>query len=297
VAGVTHGLNAVADGLRLPLDFSPWSRQSLVPLVEPASASAEVQAVFDDIRSFYALERPPAVFRYMARDVGFLQSYWAATREAFLDRKLDRSTKEILALAASLTAKSDYGVDLHLREARRLGLTDQGLTEAHRGHPPLQHGDQDRGRAPGSSPTSTLVRAGSERWTGLAMTWAGPLRARGPGERAGRRAGRWPCSLTVASCDTSASRESATRVRCEHDGRGSADPVWRPRSRMVTLVTARPAAEVQPATSRYSGGTHGTRGRPARTQRRRRMTTWATGFRQSRSAGLRSPIPWMPAWM
>ena len=38
--------------------------------------------------------------------------------------------KEVLALAASLTAKSDYGVDFHLREVRRLGLSEQGLTEA-----------------------------------------------------------------------------------------------------------------------------------------------------------------------
>ncbi len=36
----------------------------------------------------------------------------------------------MLALAASLTAKSDYGVDLHLREVRRLGVSDQGVTEA-----------------------------------------------------------------------------------------------------------------------------------------------------------------------
>lgn len=72
----------------------------------------------------------PAIFRYLARDPGFLQSYWTATREAFSDRKLDRLTKEILALAASVTAKSDYGVDLHLRAARRLGLSERGLTEA-----------------------------------------------------------------------------------------------------------------------------------------------------------------------
>lgn len=129
VAGVTHGLNATADGLRLPLDFSPSSRQALVPLVKAAQASPEIKAVFEDIQAFYALDQPPAVFRYLARDPAFLQSYWTATRAAFSDRALDRLTKEILALAASLTAKSDYGVDLHLREARRLGLTEQGLTE------------------------------------------------------------------------------------------------------------------------------------------------------------------------
>lgn len=66
----------------------------------------------------------------MARDVGFLQGYWTATREAFTDRKLDRLMKEILALAASMTGKLDYGVDFRLREARRLGLSDQVLTEA-----------------------------------------------------------------------------------------------------------------------------------------------------------------------
>lgn len=130
VAGVTHGLNALADGLRLPLDFSPSARVSVVAIVEDAAVEPEVKGVFEEIRAFYAMASAPAIFRYLARDPGFLQSYWTATREAFSDRKLDRLTKEILALAASVTAKSDYGVDLHLREARRLGLSERGLTEA-----------------------------------------------------------------------------------------------------------------------------------------------------------------------
>ncbi len=130
VAGVTHALNAVADGLRLPLEFSASPRQPVLPLPDPAQAPPEVKTVFDEIVSFYALDRPPAVFRWMARDPGFLQSYWAATRQAFTDRTLDRLMKEVLAVAASMTGKSDYGVDFHLREARRLGLTDQALTEA-----------------------------------------------------------------------------------------------------------------------------------------------------------------------
>jgi AhpD family alkylhydroperoxidase len=129
VAGITHALNAVADGLRLPLEFSQSARQLILPLPDVAE-TPELKVVFDEIVGFYALERPPAVFRWMARDPAFLQSYWAATREAFIDRKLDRLTKEILAFAASMTGKSDYGVDFHLREARRLGLSDQGLTEA-----------------------------------------------------------------------------------------------------------------------------------------------------------------------
>lgn len=130
VAGITHGLNALADGLRLPLDFSPSARVPAIAISDDGTAEPEVKAVLDEIQAFYAMPSAPAIFRFLARDPGFLKSYWTATQAAFRDRKLDRLTKEILALAASVTAKSDYGVDLHLREARRLGLSEQGLTEA-----------------------------------------------------------------------------------------------------------------------------------------------------------------------
>jgi AhpD family alkylhydroperoxidase len=126
VAGVTHALNTVADGLRLPLEFSDSSRS---PILALPPTPEDARPIFDEIMAFYATDHPPAVFRWMARDVGFLKAYWAATREAFADRQLDRRMKEALALAASLTAKSDWGVDFHLREARRLGLSDQALTE------------------------------------------------------------------------------------------------------------------------------------------------------------------------
>lgn len=130
MAGVTHALNTVADGLRLPLEFSPGARAAAVPIPDSAEAPSEVKAVWDEIAAFYAADRPPAVFRWMARDPIFLQGFWGATRAAFTDRALGRAFKEVLALAASMTAKSDYGVDLHLREARRLGLGEQALTEA-----------------------------------------------------------------------------------------------------------------------------------------------------------------------
>lgn len=120
----------MADGLRLPPEFSASARTPIVPPPDASEADAELKAVFDEIRSFYEVERVPAVFRWMARDPGFLQSYWQATREAFTGRALDRATKEMLAFAASMTARSDYGVDFHLREARRLGLSDRGVTEA-----------------------------------------------------------------------------------------------------------------------------------------------------------------------
>jgi AhpD family alkylhydroperoxidase len=123
-------VNSIADGLRLPLEFAPSPRMAAVPLIDAGAAAPESKAVFDEIMAFYAMDHVPAVYRWMARDAGFLHGYWGAVREAFSDRTLDRLMKEILAFAASMTAKSDYGVDFHLREARRLGMSEAMLTEA-----------------------------------------------------------------------------------------------------------------------------------------------------------------------
>ncbi len=128
--GVTNGINAVADSLRLPLDFSDGpQRRPLVKLVEMEEASDGLGKIYLDIMSFYQTERVPAIFKALAHDEGYLKDYWGAVRFVFQDGQLDRLTKEVLALAASMAAKSDYGVDLHLAEARRLGLSEKGLME------------------------------------------------------------------------------------------------------------------------------------------------------------------------
>lgn len=128
--GVTNGINAVADGVRVPLDFSDGSvRKPLVKLVELEEASNPVRQLYKEILAFYQSERVPNVFKVLAHDEGYLHDYWGAVRFVFEDRHLDRLTKEAVALAASMAAKSDYGVDLHLREVQRLGLSEKGVIE------------------------------------------------------------------------------------------------------------------------------------------------------------------------
>ncbi|GIX48073.1 MAG: hypothetical protein KatS3mg131_2284 [Candidatus Tectimicrobiota bacterium] len=128
--GVANGINAVADSLRLPLDFSEApARQPLVPLLEPDAAPSGVRHLYEEILDFYQCPRVPSIFRALAHDEGYLRDYWGAVRFVFSDGRLDRLTKEAVALAASMAARSDYGVDLHLREVRRLGLSEQGVLE------------------------------------------------------------------------------------------------------------------------------------------------------------------------
>jgi alkylhydroperoxidase family enzyme len=115
LVGVTNALNVVAD--------SPLAS------LEPAHPSAEAEAVFAEIRAFYACADVPVVFRRVAADPGYLSDLWGATRRAFADNRLSRRHKEALAFAVSVTTRSSFGTAFHLGEMRRLGVGERGVME------------------------------------------------------------------------------------------------------------------------------------------------------------------------
>ncbi|RMF85919.1 MAG: hypothetical protein D6736_16370 [Nitrospinota bacterium] len=120
----------MADGMRVPLDFSDTpARRPLIKLVGFEEAPEAIRQIYREIMDFYHMDQVPNIFKVLAQDEGYLRDYWRAVRFVFTDRHLDRLTKEAVALAASLAARSDYGVDLHLREVRRLGLPEKGVLE------------------------------------------------------------------------------------------------------------------------------------------------------------------------
>ncbi|MFQ5692796.1 MAG: hypothetical protein ACE5IM_07110, partial [Nitrospinota bacterium] len=71
--GTVHGINAVADGLRVPLPFNDAGvRKPLLPLVEESAAKGKAKEVFGEIKDFYALDFVPGFYRVMAHDPGYL---------------------------------------------------------------------------------------------------------------------------------------------------------------------------------------------------------------------------------
>jgi alkylhydroperoxidase family enzyme len=115
LVGVTNALNVVADS---PLES-----------LEPASPSAEAQAVFAEIRAFYDRTDVPVAFRRVAADPGYLADLWGAARRVFADHTLTRRHKEALAFAVSVTTRSPFGTAFHLAEMRRLGVGERGVME------------------------------------------------------------------------------------------------------------------------------------------------------------------------
>lgn len=123
VGGITNALNVVADALAFVSGESP-----LAPL-EEGQAEGKPATLFAEIRRFHEVDQVPAPFAIIGRDPGYLGDFWQAWQRAFSDRLLKRSFKAALAFAVSVTTRSRFGSEFHLREMKRLGVGDKGIME------------------------------------------------------------------------------------------------------------------------------------------------------------------------
>ena len=130
LVGTVHGMNGVADGLRLPLDFTADpARRPLMPLVDAAAAEGPLKALFEELVTFFDMPGPPNLYRALGNDAAYAADHWRYVRHILSDGHLPRFWKAIIALAVSMAARSAYGIDFHHREARRLGLSDAAMWE------------------------------------------------------------------------------------------------------------------------------------------------------------------------
>lgn len=128
----TNGINRFADALRVPPDFSDnWPFKPYLPLVSEEEAEGRVKRTYEDIKEFYQMDKVPNAYKALALNPTVLDIRWRFVKSVFQDQegKLDRFHKELFALAASAGARSPYGMDFHMREARRLGADDEVIYE------------------------------------------------------------------------------------------------------------------------------------------------------------------------
>ncbi|MBM3213487.1 carboxymuconolactone decarboxylase family protein [Candidatus Poribacteria bacterium] len=100
-----------------------------VRLVPESEATGKVREVFDDIKRTRGLDRVPNIWRALATNPTHLETSWERLKLIMADGALDRRTKEIIALAVSITNGCDYCINSHTAALQRLGLTTEGLGE------------------------------------------------------------------------------------------------------------------------------------------------------------------------
>ncbi len=100
-----------------------------VQLVEEATASPRVKAVFDDLKATKKIERVPNFWRALAAHPEHLDMCWSRAKAIMQPGKLDLLTKEIIALAVSITNSCRYCINAHTAACQKLGLTQEQYGE------------------------------------------------------------------------------------------------------------------------------------------------------------------------
>src|SRR5205814_4705868 len=102
---------------------------SSVKLVDEHTKHPKVKAVFDDIKATKQIDRVPNIWRALATHPQHLELCWTRLKAIMQPGKVDLLTKEIIALAVSVTNSCRYCVNSHTAAAQKLGLDNEMLGE------------------------------------------------------------------------------------------------------------------------------------------------------------------------
>jgi AhpD family alkylhydroperoxidase len=102
---------------------------STVQLVDENTADPRVRRIFDDIKETKRIDRVPSIWRALATHPEHLELCWTRLKAIMRPGKLDMLTKEIIALAVSVTNSCRYCINSHTAAVQKLGLDDAMLGE------------------------------------------------------------------------------------------------------------------------------------------------------------------------
>ncbi len=80
-----------------------------IRMVPEEEASGKVKEVYEDIKSCLGIDFVPNLYRVMASKPGYLEANWNKVKAVMVEPgKLDRLTKEIIAVAVSAVLGCEY---------------------------------------------------------------------------------------------------------------------------------------------------------------------------------------------
>ena len=100
-----------------------------VKMIEDGAATAEVQAVYEDIKKTREIAYVPNIWKTLATHPPTLKRIWLGIKTVMAPGRLDPLTKEMIAVAVSATNNCDYCIRSHTAAARKLGMDNEMLGE------------------------------------------------------------------------------------------------------------------------------------------------------------------------
>lgn len=100
-----------------------------VRMVEEADAAGRVREIYADIRATKQIDFVPNFWKTLAHYPPLLEQTWTRLKAVMAPGKLDALTKEMIALAVSVTNGCSYCINSHTAAVQKLGLDNDGLGE------------------------------------------------------------------------------------------------------------------------------------------------------------------------
>jgi AhpD family alkylhydroperoxidase len=100
-----------------------------IKLIDESEAVESVVTIYNDIKKSFGMDFVPGMFRAMANNPAYLEASWNRYKVIMGSGKLDRKTKEIIAVAVSATNGCEYCINAHTTVLKKMGLGDTEITE------------------------------------------------------------------------------------------------------------------------------------------------------------------------
>ena len=102
---------------------------STVKLVDENCDHPVVRKIFEDIKATKKIDRVPNIWRALATNPEHLELCWSRLKAIMRPGRIDLLTKEIIALAVSVTNSCRYCINSHTAAVQKLGLDNESLGE------------------------------------------------------------------------------------------------------------------------------------------------------------------------
>ena len=100
-----------------------------IALISEQEATGKVKEVYEQIQEAFGLPFVPNLFKAMAHNPDLLEANWRRVGTIMGRGRLDRKTKEMIAVAVSATNNCEYCINAHTAALKRMGVTDAELLE------------------------------------------------------------------------------------------------------------------------------------------------------------------------
>lgn len=100
-----------------------------IVLIPEEKATGRVKEIYEEIKKAFSIPFVPNIFKAMAHDPNLLEVNWRRVMEIMGRGRLDRKTKEMIAVAVSATNNCEYCINAHMAALKRMGVTDAEIVE------------------------------------------------------------------------------------------------------------------------------------------------------------------------